>query len=38
MIDPDAGENVEVNWTELEDVELKINYAYQDLFPEGQCE
>jgi hypothetical protein len=38
LIDTELGENRNVNWDNLEDIELEIEYSYQDLFPEGQCE
>ncbi len=38
LIDPDAGENKAVDWSRLEDVKLKLTWAYQDLFPVGQCQ
>lgn len=37
LIDPAAGENHRIDWTKLEDVELRLTWGYQDLFPEGQC-
>lgn len=37
LIDPSKGDNVAVNWDALEDIRLKITYAYQDVFPEDQC-
>ncbi len=38
LIDPRAGENSRIAWNKLEDVKLKVNYGYQDLFPAGQCQ
>lgn len=38
LIDPAAGENHRIVWDALEDIRLQITYAYQDLFPRGQCE
>jgi hypothetical protein len=38
LIDTSAGENGEIDWSRLEDVELKVAYTYQDVFPVGQCE
>lgn len=38
LIDKSAGENSKFDWTKLEDVRLKVDYTYQDLFPEGRCE
>lgn len=38
LIDPQQGENARIDWTQLEDIRLRINYVYQDLFPEGQCQ
>jgi hypothetical protein len=38
LIDPEAGENKNVDWSKLDDVKLKLTWAYQDLFPVGQCQ
>lgn len=38
LIDPEAGENKNIDWTRLDDVKLKLTWAYQDLFPVGQCQ
>lgn len=38
LIDPRAGENHFVDWNALEDIELRLTYVYQDMFPIGQCE
>lgn len=38
LIDPQRGENARIDWTQLDDIRLRINYVYQDLFPEGQCQ
>lgn len=38
LIDKNAGKNGSINWSNLEDIELKLEYTYQDVFPEGQCE
>ncbi len=38
LIDPEAGENSGIDWGALEDITFHIEYVYQDLFPEGQCE
>ena len=39
LIDPTVGENKNVDWTKLEDIELRINWAYQDFFPnESTCQ
>ncbi|PZR18427.1 MAG: hypothetical protein DI536_00665 [Archangium gephyra] len=38
LIDPEAGENAKVDWSRLDDVKLKVTWAYQDLFPVGQCQ
>ncbi len=37
LIDPATGENRRIDWNALEDVRLKLTYAYQDVFPVGQC-
>ncbi len=38
LIDPQLGENGKVDWSKLEDVRIKLEYSYQDLFPAGQCQ
>lgn len=39
LIDPTVGENKNVDWTKLEDIELRINWGYQDFFPnESTCQ
>lgn len=38
LIDPQLGENSKVDWSRLEDVRIRLDYTYQDLFPAGQCE
>lgn len=38
LIDPEMGENRDIDWSRLDDVVLRIEYSYQDLFPEGQCQ
>ncbi len=38
LIDPEAGENGRIDWTRLDDVMLRVEYTYQDLFPAGQCQ
>ena len=38
LIDPRMGENTKIDWSKLEDVVLKLEYTYQDLFPAGQCQ
>ncbi|MFZ5442623.1 MAG: hypothetical protein ACOZQL_21620 [Myxococcota bacterium] len=38
LIDPTAGENARLDWSKLDDVRLKLTWAYQDVFPEGQCQ
>ena len=38
LIDPRMGENAKIDWTKLEDVVVKLEYTYQDLFPVGQCQ
>ena len=38
VIDPTLGDNRFVNWANLEDIELRVNYAYQDFFPVGACQ
>lgn len=37
IIDPTAGENRSIDWTQLDDIRVRINYAYQDFFPRGEC-
>jgi len=38
LIDKELGENSQLDWTKLEDVLLRINYVYSDVFPAGQCQ
>lgn len=38
LIDPQAGENGRIDWTKLDDVKLRVEYTYQDLFPSGICQ
>jgi hypothetical protein len=38
LINKKAGENEELDWSRLQDIELRLQYTYQDVFPEGQCE
>ncbi len=38
LIDPTAGNNEDIDWSKLEDIILKVEYTYQDLFPTGQCQ
>lgn len=38
LIDPEAGENGRIDWAQLDDVKLRVEYTYQDLFPAGQCQ
>lgn len=38
LIDPEAGENADIDWSNLDDVRLRIEYTYQDLFPAGRCQ
>ena len=38
IIDPTLGDNRFVAWEKLEDIELRVNYAYQDFFPVGACQ
>ena len=38
LIDPGVGENKNVQWKNLEDIKLKLTWAYQDVFPVGQCQ
>jgi hypothetical protein len=38
VIDPTLGDNRFVNWANLEDIEIRVNYAYQDFFPVGACQ
>lgn len=37
LIDTTVGDNSKLDWSKLEDVRLRINYGYQDLFAAGQC-
>jgi len=38
LIDTELGENDKLDWSKLEDIQLKYDYVYSDLFPVGQCE
>jgi hypothetical protein len=38
LINKSAGENGDIDWDKLEDVEIELGYTYQDVFPEGQCQ
>ena len=38
LIDPAEGENREIPWDRLEDIQIRVNYTYQDFFPAGSCE
>jgi hypothetical protein len=38
LIDLEHPSNEEIDWGQLEDIELRFRYTYQDVFPEGQCE
>ena len=38
LIDTTAGQNEDIDWSRLEDVKLRVEYGYQDLFPAGQCQ
>ncbi len=38
LINTQAGENRKVDWSKLEDIEFKLTYSYQDIFPSGQCD
>jgi len=38
LIDTEAGENGRIDWDKLEDIRLRFEYGYQDLFPAGQCQ
>lgn len=38
LIDPSTGDNRYIDWSKLEDVRLKLTWAYQDVFPVGQCQ
>jgi hypothetical protein len=38
LINTAAGENGNVDWSQLEDIELELEYSYQDVFPAGQCD
>ncbi|MFT4705951.1 MAG: hypothetical protein ACI81R_003667, partial [Bradymonadia bacterium] len=38
LIDPSIGENADIEWGNLEDIRLSVEYTYQDPFPAGQCE
>ncbi len=38
LIDPQLGDNRAIDWNRLDDIRIRIEYSYQDLFPEGQCQ
>ncbi|MFT6628323.1 MAG: hypothetical protein ACJA1R_001584 [Flavobacteriales bacterium] len=38
VIDPTVGENRNIQWNRLDDIELRVNFAYQDFFPRGACQ
>lgn len=38
LIDPAMGDNRHIDWSRLEDIRLQFTYAYQDVFPTGQCQ
>ncbi|MGM0556181.1 MAG: hypothetical protein ACQEVA_07365 [Myxococcota bacterium] len=38
LINTAAGENGDVDWSQLEDIELELEYSYQDVFPVDQCD
>jgi hypothetical protein len=38
IIDPTVGDNRFVSWETLQDVQIRVNYAYQDFFPTGACQ
>ncbi|TVR04523.1 MAG: hypothetical protein EA398_01860 [Deltaproteobacteria bacterium] len=38
LINPNIGENRNINWENLEDIRIEFGFGYQDLFPVGQCE
>ena len=33
LIDTELGDNSNVNWDNLEDIEIEVSYSYQDVFP-----
>ncbi|TVR04448.1 MAG: hypothetical protein EA398_02055 [Deltaproteobacteria bacterium] len=37
VIDLEAGENAQLDWSRLEDIILHVDFAYQDPFVPGQC-
>ncbi len=38
LIDPLVGENRDIEWQNLDDIIIHLEYVYQDVFPMGQCE
>src|SRR5690606_19774190 len=34
LIDKSAGDNADIDWTQLQDIELSLTYSYQDIFAE----
>jgi len=37
LIDPEAGENAKINWDNLEDIEIKLMYSYQNVKTQNTC-
>ena len=37
VIDPTLGDNRFIAWERLEDIQLRVHYAYQDFFPADAC-
>ena len=38
VIDRSAGENPDIDWEQLEDIEVRVNFSFQDFFPRGECQ
>lgn len=38
LIDKSVGDNAQIDWSRLEDVQFRVEYVYQNAFPAGQCE
>jgi hypothetical protein len=38
VIDRGAGENPQIDWENLEDIKVRVNFTFQDFFPRGDCQ
>ena len=37
IIDRAGGENPDIDWDRLEDIQIRVNFSFQDFFPPGDC-